>query len=78
MSRSLLDISSLDLLVEAEITKYGSLKDFQVTLYRQELDATGCNWNARIERIGRSRGEHESDLTWWDIVPQLRERFNLT
>ena len=46
-------------------------------LWRQEPDTTGCNWNARIEYIGRKRAADSRDLTWWDVVPQMRERFNL-
>ena len=52
-------------------------KEFQVVLWRQEPDTTGCNWNARIEYIGRKRTADSRDLTWWDVVPQMRERFNL-
>jgi hypothetical protein len=55
----------------------GTIKEFQVVLWRQEPDTTGCNWNARIEYIGRKRAADSRDLTWWDVVPQMRERFNL-
>ena len=48
-------------------------KDFHILLWRQDPDATGCNWNAHIERI---RGSF-TDSSWWDVVPQMRERFNL-
>ena len=77
MERSLLDISTLDSQVQEEIAKYGTIKEFQVVLWRQEPDTTGCNWNARIEYIGRKRAADSRDLTWWDVVPQMRERFNL-
>jgi hypothetical protein len=77
MARSLIDIAGLDLQVQDEIAKYGTIKEFQVVLWRQEPDPTGCNWNARIEYIGRKRAADSRDLTWWDVVPQLRERFNL-
>ena len=77
MERSLLDISTLDSRVQEEIAKYGTIKEFQVVLWRQEPDTTGCNWNARIEYIGRKRAADPRDLTWWDVVPQMRERFNL-
>ena len=77
MKRSLLDISTLDSRVQEEIAKYGTIKEFQVVLWRQEPDTTGCNWNARIEYIGRKRAADSRDLTWWDVVPQMRERFNL-
>ena len=77
MERSLLDISTLDSRVQEEIAKYGTIKEFQVVLWRQEPDTTGCNWNARIEYIGRKRAADSRDLTWWDVVPQMRERFNL-
>jgi hypothetical protein len=77
VKRSLLDISALDSRVQEEIAKYGTIKEFQVVLWRQEPDTTGCNWNARIEYIGRKRAADSRDLTWWDVVPQMRERFNL-
>jgi hypothetical protein len=77
VARELLDMVALDLQIEDEISKYGILKDFHVVLWRQERDASGCNWNARIERIGRARPADSNDLTWWDVVPQLREQFNL-
>ena len=74
VARLLMDIIALDSRLEEELTKYGSPKDFHVALWRQEPDATGCNWNARIERIGTGFG----DPSWWDVIPQMRERFNLT
>jgi hypothetical protein len=77
VARTLLDIGALDLLVQEAVAKYGNMKDFHIVLWRQELDDTGSNWNARIARVGRDRAEHSNALTWWDIVPQLRERFNL-
>jgi hypothetical protein len=77
VKRSLLDISTLDSRVQEEIARYGTIKEFQVVLWRQEPDTTGCNWNARIEYIGRKRAADSRDLTWWDVVPQMRERFNL-
>ena len=77
VARSLIDIVALDLRIEEEISKYGTLKEGLVGLWRQEPDATGCNWNARIEYIGRKRAADSRDLTWWDVVPQMRERFNL-
>jgi hypothetical protein len=78
VARTLLDIGALDSRVQEEIAKYGHLKDFHIVLCRQELDETGCNWNARIEYIGRKRAADSRDLTWWDVVPQMRERFNLS
>ena len=77
MARSLIDIVTLDLRIEEEISKYGTLKEFHVVLWRQEPDATGCNWNARIEHMGRTRAADSRNLAWWDVVPQMRERFNL-
>jgi hypothetical protein len=77
VARSLIDIAALDLRIQEEISKYGTLKEFHVVLWRQEPDATGCNWNARIEHIGRTRGADSRSLAWWDVVPQMRERFNL-
>jgi hypothetical protein len=73
--RSLLDISTLDSRVQEEIANMGLSKSFR--LWRQEPDTTGCNWNARIECIGRNRAADSRDLTWWDVVPQMRECFNL-
>ena len=72
--RSTLDMVALDLLLEGELAKHGSLKDFKVALWRQASDATGCNWNARIDRL---RGDGANDSRWWGVVPQMRERFNL-
>jgi hypothetical protein len=74
MERSLIDIVALDLLLEEQLAKHGSLKDFKLVVWRQEPDATGCNWNARIDPL---RGNSSSDTSWWDVVPQMRERFNL-
>ena len=73
VTRSLMDIVALDSRLEEALAKYGSPKDFHVALWRQEPDATGCNWNARIERIGAGFG----DRRWWDVVPQLRGWVNL-
>ena len=73
MARSMLDMVALDLRLEEELAKHGNLKDFKVVLWRQEPDATGCNWNARIERL---RGD-STDSSWWDVIPQAREKFNL-
>jgi hypothetical protein len=69
----MLDMVALDLRLEEELAKHGNLKDFKVVLWRQEPDATGCNWNARIERL---RGD-STDSSWWDVIPQAREKFNL-
>jgi hypothetical protein len=74
VARSLIDIVALDLQLEEQLASHSSLKDFKVVLWRQEPDATGSNWNARIERV---RGDGSSDTSWWDVVPQMRERFNL-
>jgi hypothetical protein len=73
MVRTLLDISALDTRVQEEICKYGILKNFRIVLWRQEPDETGSNWNARIQRIDGS----PNNFGWWDVVPQMRERFNL-
>jgi hypothetical protein len=74
MARAAIDMVTLDLRLEEELAKHATLKDFKVVLYRQDPDETGCNWNARIERVG---GRHLTDCSWWDVVPRLRERFNL-
>ena len=76
MARTRIDIVALDLRLKEELAKHGSVKDFHVMLWRCRPDATGCNWNARIERV---RGRNSSDSKrWWVVVPQMRERFNLT
>lgn len=74
MPRSLIELSALDEQLQAQVAKYGNLKDFHIVLWRQEPYATRSNWNARIERI---KGEAERYPSWWDVVPELRERFNL-
>ena len=74
MARAAIDMVTLDRRLEEELAKHASLKDFKVVLWRQESDADGCNWNARIDRL---RGDGSSDSSWWDVVPQMRERFNL-
>ena len=74
VARSLIDISALDSRVQEQIANYGSIKDFHLVLWRQNPDASGCNWNARI---GRVRASGSSDSSWWDVVPQMRECFNL-
>jgi hypothetical protein len=74
MARSLIDITALDSRIQEQIAEYGSCKDFHLVLWRQKEDAAGCNWNAHIERM---RG-NPSDSSWWDVVPQMRECFNLT
>lgn len=74
MARSQIDITVLDLQIQEQIALYGSVEDFHLLLWRDQSDATGCNWNAYIERI---RGGDLSDSSWWDVVPQMRERFNL-
>ena len=73
MKRSLLDISALDVRMQEQVAKCGSVKDFQLTLWRQDPDALGCNWNARIKRI---RGD-AAQTGWWEVVPQMRENYNL-
>ncbi len=51
MARSPIDIAALDLRVQERILAVGSLKDFRVVLWRHEADASGCNWDGRIERL---------------------------
>jgi hypothetical protein len=74
VARFLLDIVALDLRLEEELSKYGNVKDFKVVLWRQEPDSTGCNWSARIDRL---QGGVTGDSDWWDVVPQMRQKFNL-
>jgi hypothetical protein len=69
-----LDLDRLDERIEEEISKYGTLKDFRIVVWLQEPDEKGCNWNGRIERV---RGSTSQDVSWWDVLPQLRERYNL-
>jgi hypothetical protein len=74
LARSLIDIATLDVRIQEQVAKHGSLKDFAIAVWRQELDAINCNWNARIERL---QDDSSNDSSWWDIVPLMRERFNL-
>ena len=74
LARSLIDIAALDVRIQEQVATYGSLKNFKIVVWRQELDAMNCNWNARIERL---QGDSSSDSSWWQIVPLMRERFNL-
>lgn len=74
-ARSPIDMSALDETLQEEIAKFGSPKEFHLALWRQEPDATGSNWNARIERI---KGETERRPKWWNVVPKLRRRYNLS
>jgi hypothetical protein len=74
-TRSLIGISELDSRIQDQIAEYGSIKDFKVMLWRQAPDSTGSNWDARIYRV---RGDSATDSRWWVLVPQLRERFNLS
>ena len=74
LARSLIDIAALDLRIQEQVAKYGNLKDFTIAEWRLELDAINCNWDARIERF---QGDGSSDSSWSDIVPLMRERFNL-
>jgi hypothetical protein len=71
--RSLISMSELDSKIQAAIAECGNVKHFLVVVWRDEPDATDCNWNARIERIqGNTR-----DCDWCDVIPQMRERYNL-
>ena len=74
MARARIDVAALDLRLEEELAKYADIKELKVVLWRQDPDATGCNWNARIDRV---RGNSSSDSSWWGVVPQMRERLNL-
>jgi hypothetical protein len=74
MARSLVNIGELDTLVQEEIAKFGNVSNFHVVLWRQAPNETGSNWNARIERIN---GGALDTFTCWDVVPTMRERFNL-
>lgn len=71
--RTSINISDLDSKIQAAIAEYGSVKHFLVVVWRDEPDATDCNWNARIERIQGNTG----DCAWWDLIPQMRARYNL-
>jgi hypothetical protein len=70
----LIGISELDSRLQDEISQYGSIKAFRITMWREDADGTGCNWNARVDLI---TGAESTDSAWWDAVPQLRQRFNL-
>jgi hypothetical protein len=73
-ARESIGINELDSRLQEQLAEYGSIKEFRITLWRDERDPPGCNWNARVDRI---RGEWTNDSAWWDVVPQLRQRFNL-
>jgi hypothetical protein len=72
-TRSLIGISELDSRIQEQLAEFESITHFRVVLWRDRSDATGCNWNARIERMQGNAG----DCSWWGVVPQMRERFNL-
>ena len=72
--RELIGISELDSRLQDEIGQCGNPKLFRITMWREPPDRTGCNWNARVDRI---EGGESDDTSWWDAVPRLRERFNL-
>lgn len=65
MARSLIAITELDSLIEQQLLKYGSLKDFHITLWRHDPDLSGCNWNARVDRIQQHRLAYTG---WWQIT----------
>jgi hypothetical protein len=67
MVRALIDIGSLDLRVQEQVAKHGSLKDFSLALWRQEPDSTG---------IRRTHGNN-GDPSWREVVGDMRQRFNL-
>jgi hypothetical protein len=73
-TREVIGIGELDSRLQEQIAEYGSIKDFYITMWRDERDATGCNWNARVDRV---KGDLTNDSAWRDVVPQMRERFNL-
>jgi len=74
VARSLIGISELDSRIQDQISEYGSIKDFKVMLWQQPPDATGSNWDARIYRI---HGDDANNSSWWELVPRMRECFNL-
>ena len=74
MARSLIDIGALDTLLQEALGKVACGTDFHLTVWQQKLDATGCNWNAHFERIGRT---DSTDIRWWAVVPLLRATTNL-
>ena len=74
MARSLIDIGALDMYLQEALGKVARGTDFQVAVWRQTPDAAGCNWNARFEPIERTESE---DKRWWNVVPDLRARFNV-
>ena len=74
MARSLIDIALLDVKLHEALGQVANVPGFQLTLWRHNPDAAGCNWNAHFERIAHS---DSADKRWWDVVPQLRATFNL-
>jgi len=74
IDRLLIGMSELDARLQEQIAKHGCVKEFHIVLWRQNPDRTGCNWNARIERVA---GSAVNSTNWQDVVPRTRKRFNL-
>jgi hypothetical protein len=73
-ARQLVGVGELDARLQDQLAEFESLKWFPTTVWRDEPDPPGCNWNPRLERI---KGTESSDLSWWNVVPQMRGRFKL-
>jgi hypothetical protein len=70
VARSLLDIGAVDLPVQEEVAKYGSIEDFHVVLSRYEPErqaAMGMHASRACDAAALS------ELTWWDVVPQMHQ-----
>ena len=74
MVRVLADMATLDTRLQEELAKIAPCSDFQLTVWQQKPDKSGCNWNAHFKRI---RNEASQDTRWWDVVPKLRATTNL-
>jgi hypothetical protein len=72
--RSVIDIGALDLKLQEQILTLGSLKDFHILLWQHEPDASGCNWNASIERV---KERLSAPPIGDQLIPRLRTLFNL-
>jgi len=73
--RATIDIGRLDAIVQEELAAYCSINGFSFALWRDKTEPGGCNWNARLQPLQKCAAV---DNAWWDVIPRLRERYNLT
>ena len=74
IDRDSVDIGKLDALVQEALANYCSVNGFSLTVWRDKGDPSGCNWNGRLEPLPKCAAV---DTGWWDVIPRLRERYNL-